>query len=132
MRRSVEAHFLITHPTADDWLNEQAERTLKGDEPIHTSLLAYVELVVEAYEPGRGIDYDVSRVVANLLELVPIEPVENEDVLLAAATFLDEHEVTPFDAFHAGIAAMDDDRIYSSDRVFDELGLERVPLEPED
>lgn len=127
----VETDFLIALVKPDDWLNERAEATLAGDEPVHTSLLGYVELLVEAYEPQEGIEYDVPSVVANLLELVPVDPPADEDVLLAAATYLDEHDVTPFDAFHAGIAVTNDDRIQSSDGVFDELGLDRVPLEPD-
>lgn len=126
----VETDFLIALVKPDDWLNDRAEAALGGDEEIYTSLLAYVELLVEAYEPDVGIDYDVPRVVANLLEVVPIEPVHDEDVALAAATYLDEHEVTPFDAFHAGITATNGDRICSSDRIFDDLDLDRVPLEP--
>lgn len=91
----VETDFLIALGKPDDWLNEQAEATLEADESVYTSLLAYVELLVEAYDPGQGIDYDVPRVVANLLEVVPIRPASDEDVALAAATFLDEHDVTP-------------------------------------
>lgn len=127
----VETDFLIALLKSDDWLRERVEATLESDEPVYTSLLSYVELLVEAYEPGRGIDYDVPRVVANLLEIVPIRPVGDEDVALAAATFLDEHDVTPFDAFHAGVAVTNGDRIHASDRIYDELGLDRVPLEPE-
>lgn len=128
----VETDFLIALVKPDDWLNARAEATLAEDESVHTSLLAYVELLVEAYEPGQGIDYDVPRVVANLLELVPIKPTADEDVVLAAATYLDEHDITPFDAFHAGIAITEGGRIHSSDRVYEALDIERIPLEPED
>lgn len=124
----VETDFLIALAKTDDWLNEWAQTTLEGEDEVYTSLLAYVELLVAAYQPGDGIDYDVPRVVANLLEVVPIEPAHDEGVALAAATYLDEHEITPFDAFHAGIAATRDDRIHSSDRIFDELDLDWVPL----
>lgn len=125
----VETDFLIALLKQDDWLNEAAEATLASDEAVHTSLLAYVELLVEAYEPDEGIDYDVPMIVANLLEIVPIRPVGDEDVALAAATYLDEHSCTPFDAFHGGIAATRGERIHSSDRIFDELGLDWIPLE---
>lgn len=128
----VETDFLIALLKPDDWLQEQAEATLERDEAVYTSLLSYVELLVEAYDPGRGIDYDVPGVVANLLEVVPIKPAADEDVALAAATYLDEHEVTPFDAFHAGVAVTNDGRIHASDRIYDELGLDRIPLEPDE
>lgn len=131
MRLYVETDFLIALLKPDDWLRAQAEATLERHESVYTSLLAYVELLVEAYEPGEGIDYDVSNVVANLLEVVPLRPTADEDVVLAAATYLDEHDVTPFDAFHAGVAVTNDDRIHATDRVYEELGLDRIPLEPE-
>lgn len=129
MSQYVETDFLIALLKEDDWLRERAELTLASDESVYTSLLAYIELLVEAYDPGEGIDYDVPSVIANLLEVVPIRPVADEDVALAAATFLDEHDVTPFDAFHAGVAVTNGDRIHASDRIYDELGLDRVPLE---
>lgn len=125
----VETDFLIALVKPDDWLRARTATTLEGDESVYTSLLAYLELLVEAYEPGQGIDYDVPRVVANLLEIVPIEPSDDEAVVLVAATFMDEHEVTPFDAFHAGIAVTNDGRIHSSDRIYDDLDLDRIPLE---
>lgn len=131
MSRYVETDFLIALLKPDDWLRERAEATLATDESVYTSLFSYVELLVEAYEPEQGIDFDVPRVVANLLEVVPVRPVADEDIALAAATFLDEHAVTPFDAFHAGVAVTNGDRIHASDRIYDELGLDRVPLEPE-
>lgn len=127
----VETDFLIALVKSDDWLQEQALATLDDDSvDVHTSLLAYAEFLTHAYEPGEGISFDVPRVVANLLENVPVKPVRHEDAALAAATYLEEYSTTPFDAFHAGLTVTDDQRICSSDRIFDELGLERVPLEP--
>lgn len=68
--------------------------------------------------------------VANLLELVPVRPEADEEAILAAATYLDEHDMTPFDALHAGIAVMRDERILTSDKAFNDLDIQRVPLEP--
>lgn len=126
----VETDFLIALAKPDDWLTERAEETLATRE-VHTSLLAYAEFLTHAYDPGDGIGFDVPRVVANLLERVPIRPASHEDAALAAATFLDEHDMTPFDAFHAGIAVTEGERIHASDRAFDDLEIERVPLEPD-
>lgn len=92
--------------------------------------MAYAEFLTLAYEPGSGIPFDVPRVVANLLEAVPIEPERDEEAALAAATFLDEHDATPFDAFHGGIAIASDGEIHSSDGIYDEFGLQRTPVEP--
>lgn len=129
----VETDFLIALAKPDDWLQEQALATLADDSAdVHTSLLAYAEFLTQAYEPGEGIDFDVPQVVANLLEEVPIVPEREEEAALAAATYLEEHSITPFDAFHAGLTITNDERIHSSDHIYDELGLDRVPLEPQD
>lgn len=128
----VETDFLIALVTPDDWLREQAQAALDDDSvDVHTSLLAYAEFLTHAYESGVGIDFDVPHAVANLIEMVPIEPKRDEDAALAAATYLEEHAITPFDAFHAGISVTENQPICSSDRVFDELGLDRVSLEPD-
>lgn len=127
----VETDFLVALFDPDDWLHDQAQSTLDAESrDVHTSLLAYAEFLTLAYEPGTGIPFDVPRAVANLLEAVPIEPDRDEEAALAAATFLDERDATPFDAFHGGIAITDDGDIRSSDRIYDEFGLQRVPLEP--
>lgn len=127
----VETDFLIALAKPDDWLEEQVQATI-ADRDIYTSLLAYAEFLTHAYVPGAGISFDVPRVVANLLEAVPIEPEHDEKAALAAATYIDEHDATPFDAFHAGIAVTKESRIHASDRVYDDLGLDRIPLEPPD
>ena len=126
----VETDFLIALTSSDDWLHDQAVGTLQTREDIHTSLLSYLEFLVQAYDPGKGVPFDVPRVVANLLEAVPIDPRSDEEVALAAATYLNEHSITPFDAFHGAISAMNDEEIHSSDQVYDAIGLTRIPLEP--
>jgi len=127
----VETDFLFAIAKPDDWLQSEAVAALEQDD-IHTSLLAYAEFLVRAYDSGEGFEFDVSRTITNLLEVVPIYPKADEDVVLAAVTYLDEHDLTPFDALHAGIAATRDERILGSDRAFDALDVERVPLEPTD
>ena len=125
----VETDFLFALAKPDDWLQPEAEAALERED-IHTSLLAYAEFLVRAYEPGEGFGFDVSEAVANLLELVPVRPEADEAALLAATAYLDDHDVTPFDAIHAGIASTRGGQILASDTVFDELDIERYPLEP--
>ncbi len=127
----VETDFLFAVAKPDDWLSEQAEQALEREE-VHTSLIAYGEFLVSAYDPDEGFDFDVSPAVANLLATVPVRPEADEEALLAAAHFLDEHELTPFDALHAGVAATRDESILGSDQAFDEVDVERVPLEPDE
>jgi predicted nucleic acid-binding protein len=126
----VETDFLFALAKPDDWLREEALAALEETD-VHTSLLAYAEFLIRAYEPDAGFAFDVPRVVANLLEAVPVRPQADEDVLLTAVTYLDEHDLTPFDALHAGFAAVQDEPILGSDTAFDPLDIDRVPLEPD-
>lgn len=126
----VETDFLFALAKRDDWLQDGAKAALENED-VHASILAYAEFLVRTYDRGEGFDTDVSRLVVNLLELVPVRPQRHEDALLAAATYLDEHDMTPFDALHAGIAATQSGRILSSNLAYDDLDVTRVPLEPD-
>lgn len=128
----VETDFLVALLKDEDWLGESVEDTLRDDDiDVYTSLLSYLELLLSAYTPDTGIGFEVVPAVSNLLDEVPINPPSDEDVALAAATFLDEYQITPFDAFHAGIVVTRNTQILASDRIYDEVGLDRVQLEPE-
>lgn len=128
----VETDFLTALVKDDDWLYDSAARALDERNDIHTSILAYAEVLVLFYDREQS-DYEIDapRAVSNLLELVPIEPAEHEDAVLAAAAFLDEYHLTPFDALHAGIVATRGDTVLSTEQDYDTLGLERVPLAPD-
>lgn len=126
----VETDFLFALAKHDDWLQDEAKAALEAED-VHTSILAYAEFLVRIYDRGEGFDTDVPRLTVNLLELVPVRPQTHEDALLAAATYLDEHEMTPFDALHAGIAATQNESILSSDQSYDDLDIVREPLEPD-
>lgn len=127
----VETDFLVALVKDRDWLQDAALAALDEDDELHTSILAYAELLVLLSDQEAG-DYgiDAPRAITNLLELVPIQPREHEEAVLAAAAFLEEHDVTPFDALHAGIVTTGDGRVRSSDQVYDALGLGRTPLAP--
>ncbi|MBX0304787.1 PIN domain-containing protein [Haloarcula salinisoli] len=126
----VETDFLIALLKEDDWLQESPLRALEARDDIHTSVLAYAELLVMFYDREQAeYDIDVPRAVSNLLELVPIRPEIHEEAVLAAAAFLDEYQLTPFDALHAGMAAVRDGAVLSSEQDYETVGLDRLPLE---
>jgi len=127
----VETDFLIALLKDDDWLQEPALRALEDHDDIHTSILSYAEVLVLFYDREQAAyEIDAPRAITNLLELVPIRPEAHEDAVLAAAAFLDEYDLTPFDALHAGIATAEDDGVLSSETDYDTVGLDRRPLEP--
>jgi predicted nucleic acid-binding protein len=60
-----------------------------------------------------------------------IKPTKHEDAVLAAAAFIDEYGLTPFDALHAGLVTTSEERLLSTEQDYDTVGLERISLEPE-
>jgi predicted nucleic acid-binding protein len=127
----VETDFLTALVKDDDWLRESAVRSLEERDDLYTSILAYAEVLVLFYDrEDTEYEIDPPRAITNLLELVPIRPEEHEDAVLAAAAFLDEYDMTPFDALHAGIVTTSGEPVLSTEQDYDVVGLERVPLEP--
>ena len=126
----VETDFLTALIKDDDWLQEAAICALDERDDIHTSILAYAEVLVLFYDREAEYKIDAPRAITNLLELVPIVPKEHEDAVLAAAAFLDEYEITPFDALHAGLVTTGEECILSTEQNYDTVGLNRTPLEP--
>jgi predicted nucleic acid-binding protein len=120
----AETDLLVALAKPDDWLGEAAERALEEYE-VETSLLAYVELLLvsDRYE------FDRTRAVADLLDLVPLPDPADQQLVLRAATYQDEHGATTFDAFHAAIAESRDEAVLGSDGIYDDIGLERIALE---
>lgn len=126
----VETDFLTALLKDDDWLQDGALQAVDDRDDIYTSILAYAEVLVLCYDREQAeYDIDVPRAITNLLELVPIRPAEHEDAVLAAATFLDDYQLTPFDALHAGMATTGDGSVLSSEKDYDTVGLDRHPLE---
>ena len=127
----VETDFLTALVKDDDWLREAAVRALEEYDDIHTSILSYAELLVLFYDRADSTyQIDAPKAISNLLELVPIVPEHHEEAVLAAATFLEEYQLTPFDALHAGLVATGEGCVLSTEQDYDTVGLERTPLEP--
>lgn len=128
----VETDFLIALVKDDDWLQDAAMRAIKERDDLHTSILAYAEVLMLFYDrEAAEYDIDAPRAITNLLELVPIRPEEHEDAVLAAAAFLDEYDLTPFDALHAGLVTTSKERVLSTEQDYDTVGLDRIPLQSE-
>jgi predicted nucleic acid-binding protein len=126
----VETDFLTALVKDDDWLKAAALRALDEHDDIHTSILSYAEVLVLFYDRDSAeYDIDVPRAVSNMLELVPIVPQAHEDAVLAAAAFIDEYDLTPFDALHAGLVTTGKGRVLSTEQDYDTVGLDRTPLE---
>ena len=126
----VENGFLMALVKQEDWLQEPANHALEEYDDIHTSVAAYTGLLVLAYDRDTGeYQIDVGRALADLVEQVPVRPEAHEQAVLTAAVLADDHGFTPFDAIHGGIAVATDRPILTSERDYDDIGVDRVPLE---
>ena len=122
----VETDFLLALVKDSDWLQGSAEEALDEYE-VETSLFSYLELLLarERYE------FDYVPLVANLLELVPVQDEEEKQVVLKAVNYYDEG-MTSFDAFHAATTETRGMNALSSEKDYEDNEVARVPLEPTD
>lgn len=121
----VESDFLIALAKESDWLQAEAENALE-ERDVETSAFAYLEILLarERYE------FDYLPLIANLLELVPVRDDEEQQVVLKAVNYYADG-MTPFDAFHAATAETRGRAVLSSEQDYDEIDVERLPLEPQ-
>ena len=120
----VETDFLLAIAKDDDWLQERAEDVLAEREVV-TSPFAYLELliVLERHQ------FDYVRLFANLLDVVPVSNKEEQQIVLKAVAYF-EDDMTPFDSFHAATAETRGLSVLSSDKAYEDVDPERLPLEP--
>jgi predicted nucleic acid-binding protein len=121
----VETDFLLALVKDTDWLQQRAEEALE-EHDVTTSPYAYLELLLirERHE------FDYMRLVANLLDLVPVASDVEQQIVLKAAQYFEEG-LTAFDAFHAATAETRGLSILGSDKAFEAVDPERIPLEPD-
>jgi hypothetical protein len=108
----VETDFLLALLKDEDWLGDAAESVYRehGDD-LWTSRFTLLELMLVAYREGLNTE----RVVANAAELVEVRGAA--EPVVAAATYVENHGFTPFDAMH--LVESSDATIVSSDETYD-------------
>lgn len=108
----AETGFFLALIKDEDWLGEAAEAVYRDhQDDLWTSRFTLVELMLVAYREDR----DAERVVANAANLVEVRG--DVDTVVTAATYVEDHDFTPFDAIH--LVESDGDTIVSSDETYD-------------
>jgi hypothetical protein len=108
----AKTDFLLALIKDDDWLGEAAEAVYRhNQDELWTSQFTLIELLMVAYREGR----DTERVVTNAASLLDVRG--DVDTVVAAATYVEDHGFTPFDALH--LVESDGDSIVSSDEAYD-------------
>ncbi|MEF8888275.1 MAG: PIN domain-containing protein [Haloarculaceae archaeon] len=120
----VETDFLLALIKDDDWLGDAAEDVYRDHrEELWTSQFTLIELLVVAYREER----DAERVVANATDLVEVHG--DAGTVVTAATYVEDHGFTPFDALH--LVESSGEPIVSSDDAYDGFAP-RVDLDGEE
>lgn len=108
----AETDFLLALIKDEDWLGDVAESVYRDHrDELWTSGFTLIELLLVAYREDRNTE----RVVTNAAELMEVRG--DLDTVVAAATYVEEHGFTPFDALH--LVESDGDVIISSDSAYD-------------
>ncbi|ELZ45268.1 hypothetical protein C463_06592 [Halorubrum californiense DSM 19288] len=119
----AETDFLLAVIKDEDWLGDAAETVYRDRrDELWTSQFTLIELLLVAYREDR----DTERVVTNAANLVEVRG--DVDTVVAAATYVEEHGFTPFDALH--LVESDGDRIVSSDKAYEGFAPRLDPTEP--
>ncbi len=122
----VETDFLLALAKDSDWLQQSAEEAL-DEYDVETSAFSYLELLLAR----QRYEFEYVPLVANLLELVPVRDEEERQIVLKAVNYYDGG-MTSFDAFHAATAETRTLNVLSSEKDYEDIKVERVPLEPAD
>jgi predicted nucleic acid-binding protein len=124
MTAYVETDFLLALAKDADWLKDSAEDALEEYDVV-TSPHSYLEvlLIRERHE------FDYIKLFSNMLDLVPVDTEEERQIVLKAVNFFEEG-MTAFDAFHAATAETRGRPILSSDKAYEDVDSELIPLEP--
>ncbi|WP_193310554.1 PIN domain-containing protein [Halorubrum halophilum] len=126
MTTYVETDYLLALAKDSDWLKDRAEEELEQQDVV-TSTYSYLEilLIQERHE------FDYIKLFSNMLEVVPVETDEERQIVLKAVNYFDDG-MTAFDSFHAATAETRGHPILSSDKAYENVDSERLPLEPTD
>lgn len=116
----ADTDFWVALLKDDDGLAERAEARLEEyRNDLEVSLATFIELfLIEERLP-----FDRERALLAIFELADSDV--DEDLVFQASEYVDDGLGT-FDAFHAALAG---GAILSSDRAFDAIDIDRVPLE---
>lgn len=118
----ADTDFFLALAKEDDWLSQPAREILRKYEgEIRTGLATFIEIAYNAEE----YEIDLEATAATILEIADLEA--DEQVVFQAYAYIEEG-LNVMDAFHAATAQ--GDAIVSSDQAYDEIGLDRIALEP--
>jgi PIN domain nuclease of toxin-antitoxin system len=118
----ADTDFFTALIKEDDWLKENAENLIREGKEIETSIVTFMEIFLLS----NRYEINLERAVADIMEIAETD--FDEDIVFQALEYRDRG-LNTFDAFQAAKAG---EEIISSDKEFDDIGINRIKLEEEE
>ena len=119
----ADTDFILALVKDTDWLKENAVNILKENKgKIRTSVSVMIEVALMC----KKFKVNTMNTFAHIFEIINVDD-ETYSVCMRAALYIEKYNLNVFDAFHA--ASCKDEKIISSDDVYESVGIERVRLE---
>ncbi len=116
----VDLDFILALIKGEDWLKDKAEEIYKEHkEELWTSDFTLLELMLVAYREEKNI----IKTLTNAEALIEVKG--QSDDILAAANYVENENMTPFDALH--LVKSGEEPIVSSDDSYDDFS-EKIDL----
>jgi len=118
----ADTDFFLALIKEEDWLKSSAKKVLDDYEgEIWTSIVTVIEIALLC----KRENIDIERAIVDLVQIAELEAVEIDQVF-QAIEYMERDGLDVFDAFHASFCG--EEKMISSDKVFDEVLSERVEL----
>ena len=118
----ADSDFFLALLKKEDWLNENAKRILKKySGKIWTSEWTIIEIFMLC----NRYNLNPEVVINSIRQLVEIRG--DVALIFSVAHLMKEKDIKTFDALHAITSS--NDKIISSDSIYDIIGLDRIKLE---
>ncbi|AKH96894.1 type II toxin-antitoxin system VapC family toxin [Halanaeroarchaeum sulfurireducens] len=118
----ADTDFFIALVKDTDWLQNRATTIASEHEGnIYTSRATLLELLMIS----DRFEFDRMKALSHALEIASVP--EDESVLFQAADYMENDDLTAFDAYHIAYASQDP--IISSDTSFDRVTDDRISIE---
>ena len=119
----ADTDFILALVKDTDWLKENAVKILNDNKgKIKTSISVMIEVALIC----KKFKLNAMNAFAHIFEIIAVDE-ENYSVCMKASLYIEKYNLNVFDAFHAAFCG--DDKIISSDDVYENVGIERIKLE---
>jgi predicted nucleic acid-binding protein len=119
----ADTDFILALLKDSDWLKENAIKIHKNNKgKINTSVSVMIEVALLC----RKFKLNTMDTFVNTFEIVNVDD-ETYSVCTRAALYIEKYNLNVFDAFNASFCG--DEKIISSDSIYESVGIERVKLE---